>query len=222
MKSAVIVSGDTSGLGKVIAQHYIDNGVAVVGISRRESPSSRTHYHISASVTDVTALREAFNYVKVNNLSLEAVINSAGVGHFGKVGDYTDREIEEVIASNFVGPILLANLALEHWTSAPPHRTVHIENVLSTAAFTARPAEAVYSAAKAGLEMFGDALRIQTKGTEVSVINFMPGGMNTPFWSDQEQAARFMDPQDVARILIAAIESPGTAQVTDIVVNRRA
>ena len=85
-----------------------------------------------------------------------------------------------------------------------------IINVSSALAFMPLPLSPVYSATKAALHAFTQALRIQLEGTNVRVIELAPPGVETPLLRGAFVAASHahqgMDVQSLARIAIAAIE----------------
>ena len=56
----------------------------------------------------------------------------------------------------------------------------------------------------------------EAKGTKARIISVAPGGMDTPFWS--EQRSDFMDPKEIAAIVVDAISRPVT--VSEIVISR--
>ena len=60
------------------------------------------------------------------------------------------------------------------------------------------------------------SLRAEAKGTKARIIAVAPGGMDTPFWSDRR--SDFMDPKEIAAIIVDAIERP--VNVGEIVINR--
>ncbi|MDR2974651.1 MAG: SDR family NAD(P)-dependent oxidoreductase [Propionibacteriaceae bacterium] len=217
---AVIITGHTSGLGAELAKLFEARGYMVVGVSRSRATTAGSRIHIQGSVADPHTIDQVVTEISRRGLIVEALINSAGIGNFGPVGDYTAAQISDVIDSSLTGPILLTNAIVKMWNQVKQD-SGYIVNILSTAAFTARGGEAVYCAAKAGLKMFGDALRLQMKGSPFTVINIMPGGMNTPFWSGDPKASSFMSVSDVALIILQSFDSRPTALVTDIVVNRR-
>ena len=91
-----------------------------------------------------------------------------------------------------------------------------ILNVLSSAAFAAKPNESVYCAAKWGARGYTDVLKAEARGTRARVISVAPGGMQTPFWEHEREG--FMDPGAVAKVIVAALDAP--VNVTHIAIDR--
>jgi short-subunit dehydrogenase len=140
------------------------------------------------------------------------LVNCAGAGVFGPAGSYDDAAIARVLDANLLATILFCEALF------PRFRTEGgtIVNVLSTAALIGKPNESVYCAAKWGARGYTEALRAEAKGTKARIMSVAPGGMDTAFWT--ERRSDFMDPKDIAAIVVDAIERP--VNVSEIVISR--
>ena len=100
-------------------------------------------------------------------------------------------------------------------------KNLKIINIMSSAALKGNQQEALYCATK-----WGESLKVAYKGTSVKVIGVYPGGMNTEFWNDsrdyvsEEKSNSFMNPKDVAMVIIDNITSYNTLTVADIIIER--
>ena len=210
MTDVAIVTGASSGLGREIALLLGEGDRQVVGVSRRpfhEPPIASVAGDASLRETAARAVDAAkqFGQIKV-------LVNCAGAGVFGPVGSYDDAAIERVIESNLIATIMFCEALF------PRFRTDGgtIVNVLSTAALIVKLNESVYCAAKWGARGYTESLRAEAKGTNARIIAVAPGGMDTAFWSDRR--TDFMDPKEIAAIIVDAIERP--VNVGEIVINR--
>ncbi len=203
---AAIVTGASSGLGLSITELLRSRGTPVIGVSRRETAD------ISGDASQrAIALRSIEAAERLGAVDL--LINCAGIGIFGPAGSYDDDAIAAIINSNLIATInfceLLAPRFKEHGGT--------IVNILSTAALTGKANETVYCAAKWGARGYTEALKAEAKGTKLKIIAVAPGGMNTPFWP--EPRAGFMDPAEVAAVIVDVIERP--VDISELVINRR-
>lgn len=200
-----IVTGASTGLGLEIVRLLEARGTAVIGVSRRGETTIRGD--ASARDTAVRAIAAA-----AERGTLDLLVNCAGAGIYGPAGSYDDAAIDTLLRANLTATIVFCELL------APRFKTDGgtIVNVLSTAALVGKPNETVYCAAKWGARGYSEALRAEAKGTKLRVISAAPGGMNTPFWP--EPRPDFMDPKDVAAVIVDAIDR--RVHVSELVIQR--
>jgi short-subunit dehydrogenase len=143
------------------------------------------------------------------------------VGRFGPVEELTETMIDEVTAGNLKGLMIVTAAALPILRANGEGTIV---SVLSTAALVGRAEEAVYCAAKWGARGFMEALRVTLKGTPLRTLTVYPGGMRTPFWSEEsgrsQDVSTYMAPRDVARQILGVVLDPGAAHVTEMTISR--
>jgi uncharacterized protein len=210
MTDVAIVTGASSGLGRGIALLLGDRDWQVVGVARRpfhEPPIASIAGDASKRDTAARAVDAARQLGKITLL-----VNCAGAGVFGPVGSYDDAAIARVLESNLVATILFCEALFPRFRSDGGT----IVNVLSTAALIGKANESVYCAAKWGARGYTEALRAEAKGTKARIISVAPGGMDTAFWS--ERRADFMNPAEIAEIVVDAVERPVT--IGEIVISR--
>jgi len=201
-----IVTGASSGLGLSIVQLLRQNGTPVVGVARRASAD------VSGDAAKrETAVRAIEAAEKLGTIDL--LVNCAGVGIYGPAGSYGEEAIAAIIDANLIATINLCELLVPRFKE---HGGT-IVNVLSTAALIGKANESVYCAAKWGARGYTEALKAEGKGTKMRIIAAAPGGMNTPFWPQPRES--FMDPDDVAAIIVDAIDRP--VDIGEIVITRR-
>ncbi len=227
-----IITGGTSGLGFEIAKNIVVNrkrSICIVGRNEDRLHKATEKLHdfnqdiniltIKANIGIEKDVSKVFDSLK--NYDIDQLYNNAGVGRFGSPDSISGDIINEVFSANLVGLILMTSYGLRNMNSEENY----IVNIMSTAAHVSRPKESVYCAAKWGARGFTEALKAATKGTNYRVISVYPGGMNTPFWSEEcglnPDTSKFMSPGDVADKIVNLIFNVDSTVITDIVLNRR-
>lgn len=177
-----IVTGASSGLGRALAERLAQQGIAVVGVSRRPDPDPIQGVEsVLGSVADQQTVDESFAAAdRLGDLRL--LINCAGQGVFGDVGGYSVTDVTAALEGNLVGLIAFTDRAVAEMRD----NGGDIVCVMSTAAKKLRPAESVYTAAKWGAKAYTRTVREALKASKspIRMIEVYPCGMNTRFWSE--------------------------------------
>ena len=136
------------------------------------------------------------------------LVNNAGIGWAGPVGQMTAEQVIELIAVDLTAPMQLTRLLMPGMAA---RGRGHLVFVSSIAGATGVRGEAVYSAAKAGLGCFAESLAYDLAGRGVGVSVIVPGVIDTPFFEHRGRPYGRRRPaplpaQRVARALVRAIE----------------
>jgi short-subunit dehydrogenase len=181
-----------------------------------EAESSFVVGNVAESETSTAAFKRASELGRTTLL-----INSAGTGVFGPAGSYSSDDIALALEGNLIGTILFCEAAIRDFREAGGQ----IVNVISTAGSVARPNETVYCAAKWGARGYTESIRAELKGSGIDVVAVYPGGLHTSFWAHAvnppTDGTGYMEPDEVARTLISALDTPTAFYVSDIYINRR-
>ena len=78
-KAITLVTGTRVGIGKFLAEHYLNQGHLVIGCSRREPDWNHQNYtHYSADVSDEKTVKRLFAKIRKEHGQLDHLINNAG------------------------------------------------------------------------------------------------------------------------------------------------
>lgn len=146
-------------------------------------------------------------------------INNAGLARHRAIPDYTEDEIDLMLAVNLKGVILGSQAALRSMAASGRG---HIVNIVSTAALRGVPTETVYCAAKWGARGFTQGLREEAAPRGVRVTALLPGGVDTAFWDDAARdrvlpREKWLRPDDVASAALALLGLPDHAVPQELV-----
>jgi len=180
MKKAV-VTGASSGIGRAITQRLLTLGYSVTGISRTISYDSFNHADFQAvqvDLSDPRATKELCSVLKKEEIFI--LINAAGFGKFEPHEELSSDIIERMTHLNLTAPMLLTNACLRSLKA----NSGYLININSIEALRASKFAALYSATKAGLKAFGDALFEETRKSSLSITNINPDMTESNFYDD--------------------------------------
>lgn len=128
---------------------------------------------VEMDLKDDKSIKSVFDYVSSmqENLTLHAVVNNAGVMCFGEFEWLSHDIIEEQMRVNVLGPMTL----VKYFLPMIRQQKSRIIVVTSHCTLKALPGISVYSASKASLRFWSEALEQEMHKFGVSVINFIPG-----------------------------------------------
>jgi len=137
---------------------------------------------------------------------IDILVHSAGALAGGELAALSPDEIERTVAVNLLAPIALTRLALPELAA----RRGAVVLVGSATSFAPLPAATVYSATKAGLRAFGEALRYELDPQGVRLLVAYPPATDTAMIRGMARAAgapsfRLAAPELVGERIVAAL-----------------
>ncbi len=181
MSRHVIVTGASRGIGAAIAQHFIDLGDQVVGLSRSGQAPAGCAASLAVDVADGDALTEAVKESVGRLGPVEVAVANAGITRDGLTLRMGDDQWREVLSVNLDGAFFLARAALGSMVRARRGSIVFISSV---SPFMGVPGQANYSAAKAGLVGLARSLAKEVATRAITVNVVAPGLIDTDMTSD--------------------------------------
>jgi len=184
-----LVTGASSGFGAGFARRFATEGYDLVLVARREdrlraladelAGLGATAHVLPTDLSTPDGLAGLVARLDDQGLIVDALVNNAGFGTFGRFEQEDPARIAAEIAVNVTAPTLLTRLLLPDLLAAPAGFVV---NVTSTAAYQPGPNIAVYSATKAYLRSFTEALWQETRSSRLRVLAIAPGPSYTEFF----------------------------------------
>jgi NAD(P)-dependent dehydrogenase (short-subunit alcohol dehydrogenase family) len=185
----VFITGAARGIGEASARLAAQRGarVALVGLEPERLEAIATelgpqHAWFEADVTDQGSLDRAVAGTVERLGGIDAVVANAGIANNSTVAISPIDVVARTIEVNLLGVVRTCGATLPEVTK----RKGYILIVSSAAAFTVLPGMAAYCASKAGVEQFGNALRLENahKGVQVGTIH--PSWIDTDLVRDQK------------------------------------
>ena len=192
-----LITGASSGLGREIAWQLAPRAHALVLVARNleqlEALKAELVREYSGLAVFVYGLdlrdglkTDAFlKWLGENNLRVNFLVNNAGHGDYGDFETADWAKIESMIALNITALTRLTHRLIPMLKSFEDSA---ILNVSSVAGFLPTPQLAVYSATKAYVTSFSEALRIELRDSGVSVTTLCPGPTDTGFGDAAKRA----------------------------------
>jgi NAD(P)-dependent dehydrogenase (short-subunit alcohol dehydrogenase family) len=171
-----MVTGGASGIGRVIADTLINEGwmVAVFDIEEPDPAIGQTGLAILGDVGSEADVKGAMQEAVDTFGSLDALVNSAGIGLNRPLEKLTLEEWNRVIGTNLTGPFVCAKHAIPHLRKS----NGAIVNIASTRAQQSEANTEAYSASKGGLVAMTHAMAVSL-GPDIRVNCISPGWIET-------------------------------------------
>ena len=179
-----LVTGASAGLGEVFATKLAKKGYDLVITARRKDRLEALAESLASSgaateVIEADLATDADVDLLVPTAGeVDLLVNNAG---FGTVGDFAELPIERELNELNVNVRALMRLSHAALRSMTQRGCGAIINVASTAAFQPIPHNATYSATKAFVLHFSEALHEEAKRRGVTVTCLCPGPVKTEF-----------------------------------------
>jgi short-subunit dehydrogenase len=181
-----VITGASSGLGSIFADHLAKRGMSLVLTGRDEARLSAVAQQVGKKCVDVevvvgdlgTAAGVDDLVARLDGRAIEVLVNNAGFGTYGPFAEIDAGREHELVAVNVDALVRLTHAVLPGMLA---RGRGGILNVASTIAFQPGPYQATYGASKAFVLSLSHALWAETRGTGVTVTALCPGPTRTGF-----------------------------------------
>ncbi|MEZ0485317.1 SDR family NAD(P)-dependent oxidoreductase [Fibrella aquatica] len=188
-----LITGASSGIGQELAKLFAQDGYNLVLVARSEDTLHRLsevfemNYGtenttvIGKDLSEVNAAQEVYDQVKAKGITVDVLVNDAGVSTYGKFANETDWETEKsMIQLNVVTTTLLTKLFLKDMVARNEGKVLNLASLVSITPF---PLQAVYAATKSYVWNLSQSLVNELKDTNVTVTALMPNATDTDFFN---------------------------------------
>jgi NAD(P)-dependent dehydrogenase (short-subunit alcohol dehydrogenase family) len=211
-----IVTGGSRGIGLAIATALATRGVSVTicGVDAAHLSNAETRLAKVASSDRVQTCRaDVRDYGHVQKLvettvqrfgGLDIIVNNAAIGRFALIAETSPEDWRAMIETNLTGVFHCCHAALPHLRKRGGGWIINISSLSATHPFAGA---AGYSASKAGLNAFTEALMQEVRQDDIRVSCILPGSVGTGF-GGHGVADWKLAPEDVAQVVVDLLEYP--------------
>ena len=179
----VVITGAGSGIGKALAEGFLRDGARVVAAdidpSGLESLQRDGAHVLRTDVASDDAVRAMLARAVDETGRLDVLFNNAGIGSRTRVEDLAPDEFERMLRIHLFGTVYGMRAAIPVMRAQGYGRIV---NTISRGAEAARPGNAAYGAAKAGMYVVTRSAAEEVADADILINALIPGPTNTAIW----------------------------------------
>ncbi len=195
----VLVTGGSSGLGRIIAGAFADAGAKLVVAALEPGAAETTAEELAAGGCDALGVQaDITRQEDVDRLfgqtidrfgALDVLVNNAGRSMRGKLIDTTPEQFQQLIELNFIAMVRCTRAAIPHLLP----RRGHVVNIGSLAAKSASRWVGAYPASKHAVAAYSQQLRLELGPEGLHVLLVCPG----PISRDDERLYPLAGMEDI-------------------------
>ena len=232
-----IVTGASSGIGSATAESLASRGASVVIAARREDELKALEASIEDTngealivPTDITSDEDIDELVEATLDEygrIDILVNNAGVMPLAHIAGADRETLQTTIDVNLSGLIKLTHAVVPTMVE---QESGHIVNLSSVVGRFLQANSSHYNAAKAGVKMFGDSLRLDIAEEGIHVATIEPGAVDTELLdhipNDEIQegvkehvgSMDALAPEDIARTITFVVTQPDRVDINEVLI----
>jgi NAD(P)-dependent dehydrogenase (short-subunit alcohol dehydrogenase family) len=185
----VVITGASTGIGRVTALHLARSGFDVLAGVRREEDGAAVRSEdgrIDPVIVDVTDAQQVAGLAaRVGGGPLAGLVNNAGIAVAGPLEGVPLDQIRRQYEVNVFGLLAVTQALLEPLRAGRGR----IVNIGSIGGRLNTPFVGPYSSSKAAVRSLSASLRRELRPWKIQVALIEPGALDTPIWSKGEAGA---------------------------------
>lgn len=215
MNKTVIITGASSGIGAALASAFASKGynlgLAARRVEKLEALARQLEdkYHVQVAVTALDVQQDeqiapAFSRLAQELGQVDIVVANAGVTGVRRSGSGDIAIDKTIFQTNVIGTVATLDAATKMFL-AQGHG--HLVGMSSFSAFSPLPASAAYSASKAALTNYMNAMRLELMSKKINVTVIHPGFIKTDIAPHMDKYPFVIEADIAAQQMVRAIEA---------------
>jgi uncharacterized protein len=216
----VLITGASRGLGLELARAYKAEGSKIITCARKFSDEIKKEFQghalIEGNLVDEETQIALYEFAKTG---IDILINNAGTFTQGPFHETNIADIELVFDVNVFSHIRLTRLI---YPLMLQKKQGYIINIISTSGKNGKENQSIYCSTKFAMAGFTESLRHEAKKHGIKVFGIFPGGMKTGLFENfSVDTGNFMQPSNVAKIIISLSKTDSDVSPDEIIINRQ-
>ncbi len=222
----ILITGTSSGIGLVIANHLHRQGHRVYGTSRTKKDETGYSW-FAMDVTSTASVHSVVDQILSKEGQIDFLVNNAGIGMISTFEEAPETNLQMVMDTNFHGIVRTIQAVLPHMRERGQGGII---NVSSIAGLMGLPFRSIYCASKFAVEGLTEALRQEILPFGLQACTIQPGSIKTdikgnrvshlpvdsPYNPQLQDAVRIID-DEVGR----GIEAQAVANLVEKLIRQR-
>jgi 3-oxoacyl-[acyl-carrier protein] reductase len=177
-KRVMLITGSRKGIGRYLAEYYIEKGYFVIGCSRSETDLMIENYkHYCLDVSDEIQVKKLFTDINKFFGRLDVLINNAGIASMNHSLLTNALTVKNIFDTNLIGTFLFSREAAKMMKKTKGGRIVNFSTV---AVRLKLEGEAIYAASKAAINTLTEVLSVEFSDFGITINAIGP----TPVMTD--------------------------------------
>ena len=202
----VLITGASTGIGKVVSLYLVEKGYKVIGTSRsmeklnpivaEANGSKGTFVPVELDINLPSGapdcIEEVVPHLAEEHGTIDVLVNNAGYALWGPLEGMTPEQMVDQFTTNVFAPFRLSNTVLGAMREQAAGRII---NISSVAGWVVTPFNGAYASSKFALEAQSQALRMELSPFGVKVSLIEPGLFDSEFQNNTVDGERAESPE---------------------------
>jgi len=176
MQKVILITGISSGFGKITAELLAEKGHKVYGTVRKETGINPVISVLKMDLTDPLSVQKAVGTVLQKEGRIDILINNAGMHTGGAIETTAIEHARLQMDTNVMGMVFMLREVLP---AMRKQKSGTIINFGSIGGLMGLPFQGFYSASKFAIEGISEALRMELRQFKINVVVINPGDFHT-------------------------------------------
>jgi len=168
MSKSILITGASTGFGRVAADLLHQKGYTVYGTSRNPQKYQTDFELLPLDLTNKESIKQTVRTVHEKSDRIDVLINNAGRAMYGPIEEASDENIRELFETNVFGLMAISSEVLPIMRH---QRSGRIINVTSLAGIVPTPSLGLYSASKHAVEGYTKSLKLELEQFDSTIVS---------------------------------------------------